>query len=35
MVVALRSGIPAEVWIEDTHALATAVQLYDEADRSR
>ena len=35
MSVALRSGIPADAWLEDTRALFTAVDLYDEADSRR
>ena len=35
MAVALRSGIPADVWLDDTNALVTAVDIYDEIDRKR
>jgi hypothetical protein len=33
VAVALRSGVAADVWIEDPRALFTAVELLAEADR--
>jgi hypothetical protein len=32
VAVALRSGVPADVWIDDPRALFTAVELLREAD---
>ena len=33
VAVALRSGVPADAWLDDPRDLYTAVELLDEADR--
>ena len=33
MGLALHSGVPADVWLDDLRALATGIELLDEADR--
>jgi hypothetical protein len=34
-VLAIRTGVPAREWLEDTNALVTAVDLLHEADQKR
>jgi hypothetical protein len=33
VIVALRSGVPHDVWLDDTRALMTALDVLAEADR--
>jgi hypothetical protein len=35
VIVALRSGVAPDVWLEDSRALMTAAQLLEEEDRKR
>jgi hypothetical protein len=35
VIVALRSGVAAEVWLDDPRALLTALDLLAEVDRER
>lgn len=33
MIVAIRTGVAPDVWLDDTRALVTAAQLLEDADR--
>jgi hypothetical protein len=35
VVLAIRTGVPADAWLEDTRALVTAVEILNEVDRRR
>lgn len=35
MIVALRSGVPADCWLDDPRALVTALEVLDEIDARR
>lgn len=34
-MLAIRTGVAADYWLEDTRALATAVEVFNEIDRKR
>jgi hypothetical protein len=35
VALAIRTGVPPDAWLEDTRALVTAVELFNEIDRKR
>lgn len=35
MALAIATGIPHTVWLDDPHAMVTAVQLLDEMNKQR
>jgi hypothetical protein len=35
VIVAIRTGVPADAWLEDPRALTTALEVLAEADRKR
>jgi hypothetical protein len=35
VAVAIRTGVPAAAWLDDTNALVTAVDILEEIDQKR
>jgi hypothetical protein len=35
VAVAIRTGVPAAAWLDDTNALITAVEIIQETDQKR